>query len=57
MAKGWDRASLDYNVRPDKSERDISQQDLLIPTLGNGGRLELLLVSAACGLMLAFLWV
>lgn len=57
MAKGWDRASLDRNVRPDKIERDFSQQDLLIPTLGSGGKLELLLVSAACGLMLAFLWV
>jgi len=57
MAKGWDRASLDRNVRPDKSERDISQQDLLIPRVGNGGKLELLLASAACGLMIAFLWV
>jgi len=25
--------------------------------VGNGGKLELLLISAACGLMLAFLWV
>jgi hypothetical protein len=57
MAKGWDRASLDRNVRPDKIERNVSQQDLLIPTLGSGGKLELLLISAACGLMLAFLWV
>ena len=30
---------------------------MLIPTLGNRGKLELLLISAACGLMLAFLWV
>ncbi len=57
MAKGWDRASLDRVVRPDKSERDISQRDLLLPMVGNGGKLELLLVSVACGLMLAFLWV
>jgi hypothetical protein len=57
MAKGWDRASLDRVVRPDKVERDVSQQDLLLPMIGNGGKLELLLVSAACGLMLAFLWV
>jgi hypothetical protein len=57
VAKGWDRASLDYNVRPDKSERDVSQQDLLLPMVGNRGKLELLLVSAGCGLMLAFLWV
>jgi hypothetical protein len=57
VGKGWDRASLDRVVRPDKVERNVSQHDLLIPTLGNGGKLELLLVSAACGLMLAFLWV
>ena len=57
MAKGWDRASLDRVVRPDKVERDISQQDLLLPIVGNGGKLELLLVSAVCGLMLAFIWV
>ena len=57
MAKGWDRASLDRNVRPDKIDRDVSQQDLLLPALGSGGKLELLLISAACGLMLAFLWV
>ena len=57
MAKGWDRASLDYNVRPDKDERDVSKQDLLLPMIGNGGKIQLLLISAACGLMLAFLWV
>ena len=57
MAKGWDRASLDFNVRPDKIDRDVSQRDLLLPMIGNGGKLELLLISAACGLMLAFLWV
>lgn len=57
VAKGWDRASLEFNTRPDKAERDVSQQDLLLPMLGTGGKLELLLVSAACGLMLALLWV
>jgi hypothetical protein len=57
MGKGWDRASLDRVVRPNKVKRGISQDDLIIPKLGNGGTLELLLVSAACGLMLAFLLV
>lgn len=57
MAKGWDRAPLDFNVRPDKIDRDVAQRDLLLPMIGKGGKLELLLVSAACGLMLAFLWV
>ena len=57
MGKGWDRASFDQNVRPDKIERDVSQHDLLLPMIGNGGKIQLLLVSAACGLMLAFLWV
>ena len=57
MGKGWDRASLDYNVRPDKDGRDVSQQDLLLPMIGNGGKIQLLLISVACGLLLAFLWV
>ena len=57
MAKGWERASFDYNVRPDKVVRDIAQRDLLLPTVGDGGRLKLLLISVATGLMVAFLWV
>ena len=47
----WDRASLDYNVRPDKIVRDISRQDLMIPV--GAGNVRLFLLCMACGLMLS----
>jgi hypothetical protein len=53
--KGWDRASLDFNVRPDKVERDISRADLLVPT--NDSRLRLLAICLACGAMISLLFV
>jgi hypothetical protein len=36
MAKGWNRASFDMNVRPDKVVRNISQQHLLVPSMADG---------------------
>ena len=53
--KGWDRASLDLNVRPNKVERDISRADLLVPT--DDSRLRLLAVCLACGAMISLLFV
>ena len=47
----WDRASLDFNVRPNKVVRDISQKDLLIP-LGDGN-MKLFVLCMACAVMLA----
>ena len=47
----WDRASLDFNVRPNKIVRDISQNDLLIPVGGGNGKLLVLCIT--CGVMLA----
>jgi len=57
VPKGWDRASLDLNTRPDKVVRDISRDDLLVPTDVGDGRLRLAGLCAACGVMLALLWV
>jgi hypothetical protein len=57
MSKGWDRASFDFNTRPDKMVRDISQQDLMVPTVIGGSRLHLAGICAACGLLLSLLWV
>lgn len=57
MAKGWNRASFDFRVRPNKVTRDIGQADLMVPTAGDGGRLRLVLVCLACGVMLSLLWV
>jgi hypothetical protein len=57
MGKGWDRASFDFNVRPDKIARDISRRDLQVPSVVRGGRLELLAMCIACGLMIALLYV
>lgn len=49
----WDRASLDFNVRPDKIVRDITQRDLLIPI--GGGAPRLFFICLACGAMLSAL--
>jgi hypothetical protein len=57
MAKGWDRASLDFNTRPDKILRDVSQHDLMVPTVVGEGRLRLALLCSGCGIMLSLLWV
>jgi hypothetical protein len=57
MGKGWNRASFDMNVRPDKIVRDVSYQDLFVPTVVDGGRLKLLALCAACGVMIAALYV
>jgi hypothetical protein len=57
MEKGWDRASFDLNVRPDKVIRDIRQPDLMVPSLARDGRLRLALLCSACGGMLSLLWV
>jgi hypothetical protein len=53
--KGWDRPSLDFNVRPDKDVRDISRSDLLAP-VGDGG-LRLFGLCLACGAMISVLFV
>ena len=53
--KGWDRASLDFNVRPDKVVRDISRSDLQVPV--GEGKLRVLLLCLACGVMLSLLFV
>jgi hypothetical protein len=57
VGKGWERASFEMNTRPDKIVRDISQADLFVPTVVDGGRLKLLALCAACGLMIAALYV
>jgi hypothetical protein len=57
MSKGWDRASFDFNVRPDKIVRDISQLDLMVPTVVDGGRVKLALLCLASGVLLSLLWV
>jgi hypothetical protein len=56
VGKGWNRASFDFNTRPDKMIRDISQVDLIVPTVARG-RVHLALVCLACGAMLSLLWV
>ena len=38
MGKGWERASFEMNTRPDKIVRDISQADLFVPTVVDGGQ-------------------
>jgi hypothetical protein len=57
MGEGWNRASFDFRVRPDKVVLDISQKDLFVPTVVDGGRLKLFALCAACGLMIAALYV
>jgi hypothetical protein len=56
VSKGWDRASLDFKVRPDKVVRDFSRQDLMVPTVVRG-RLHLAVLCLLCGVMLSLLWV
>ena len=51
MPKGWDRASLDFNTRPDKIARDVSQVDLMVPTVVGEGRLRLARLCLACGVL------
>ena len=51
----WDRPSLDFNVRPDRIDRDISRVDLLAPV--GGGPVRLFAVCLACGVMLSLLFV
>jgi hypothetical protein len=53
--KGWDRASFDLNTHPIHPIRDLTREDLMIPSAG--GRLTLLAACLACGACLAVLWV
>jgi hypothetical protein len=57
VAKGWNRASLEFTTRPDKVVRDVSQRDLMVPTVVGEGRVRLALMCVACGAMLSVLWV
>lgn len=57
MGKGWNRASFDFRVRPDKVVLDVSQQDLLVPSAVDGGPFKLLGLCAACGIMISLLYV
>lgn len=47
--------SLDFNVRPDKVVRDVSQADLLVPDGERGVRQ--LGICLACGVMFSLLFV
>ena len=52
--KGWDRASIAYNVR--KPYRpDISQQDLLLPN--EAGRGRTILICTVCAICITLLYV
>lgn len=54
MAKGWDRASIEFHTRPNRVKRNISRRDLLIPS---GTGLALFGECMACGAFLALtLW-
>ncbi len=57
MSKGWNCASFDFRVRPDKIYRDVSQADLMVPTVVDGGKGKLAALCAACGVMLSLLSV
>ncbi len=50
MAKGWERASIEFNTRPNRVKRNISRRDLLIPS---GTGLGLFGECMACGALFA----
>jgi hypothetical protein len=52
--KGWGRASIKLNTKPDRLPKRIDQADLLIPTSAN--RLLLLGACLVCGACIAVLW-
>ena len=55
MPKGWERASIGMNTRPNRVERDIRREDLLAPS---GGRLATLFAECLlCGVLAAVLYV
>jgi hypothetical protein len=53
MGKGWERASFEFNTRPNRVERNISRRDLLIPS---GTGLTLFADCMACGALLGLLF-
>ena len=52
--KGWGRASIKLNTKPDRLPKRIDRADLLIPT--SGDRLVLLGACLACGVCISVLW-
>lgn len=52
--KGWGRASIKLNTKPDRLPKRIDQADLLIPT--SGDRLVLLGACLVCGACISVLW-
>jgi hypothetical protein len=52
--KGWGRASIKLNTKPDRLPKRIDQADLLIPT--SADRLVLLGACLVCGACIAVLW-
>ena len=52
--KGWGRASIKLNTKPDRLPARMGQVDLLIPT--NADRLLLLGACLVCGMCISVLW-
>ena len=52
--KGWGRASIKLNTKPDRLPKRIDQADLLIPT--SADRLVLLGACLVCGACISVLW-
>jgi hypothetical protein len=52
--KGWGRASIKLNTKPDRLPKRIDQADLLIPT--SADRLLLLGACLVCGVCISVLW-
>lgn len=52
--KGWGRASIKLNTKPDRLPKRIDQADLLIPT--SADRLVLLGACLVCGACISILW-
>lgn len=52
--KGWGRASIKLNTKPDRLPKRIDQADLLIPT--SSDRLVLLGACLVCGASISVLW-
>jgi len=50
MGKGWERASIVFNTRPNRVPRNITRRDLLIPS---GTGLALFGECMACGALFA----
>ena len=57
MGKGWERASIEFNTRPDKFETDFRPTDLMVPTVIDGSLWKLAAMCVACGTMLSLLWL